>query len=93
MERLQFFTPVRVLGPDQLVAEVACVRDALSFLKQWPADRRGPVYQCAFNSCLAAVGTQLSAEDARKSFFSFAHITGILANEMPHETTLGTRAA
>ena len=84
MDRLQFFSPVRLSrGRDHLVVEVENVADALVFLREWPAGRRGPVYRCALNCCTAAMASQMSAEEARKSFSGFARITGLLVDGGP----------
>ena len=83
MDRLQFFAPVRIrLGRGEPVEEIESVADALVFLREWPANRRGPVYRSALNCCSAAKAAQLSAEQARKSFASFARITGLLVDDM-----------
>lgn len=80
MDRLQFFSPVRVVrGPGYPAEDVESVAEAMTFLQQWPVGRRGPVYRCALNCCAAAMAAQMSAEEARKSFAGFARITGILA--------------
>ena len=95
MNRLQFFSPVRiVLGPGHRVEEIDSVAEAMAFLKNWPVGRRGPVYLCAVNCCSAAMAGQMSAEEARKSFSSFARITG-LSKDRPsgpvgHERRAGT---
>lgn len=79
MDRLQFFSPVRVsLGSGHPVQEIDSVAEATVFLRNWPVGRRGPVYLCAVNCCAAAMNGQMSAEEARKSFSSFARITGLL---------------
>ncbi len=79
MDRLQFFSPVRLsLGSGHPVEEIDSVAEAVVFLRNWPVGRRGPVYLCAVNCCAAAMAGQMSAEEARKSFSSFARITGLL---------------
>lgn len=84
MDRLQFFSPVRVSrGPGQVVEEIENVAEAMAFLREWPVGRRGPVYRCALNCCSAAVAAQMSAEEARKSFAGFARITGLLIDGGP----------
>jgi hypothetical protein len=84
MDRLQFFSPVRVSrGPGHPVEEIDSVGDALVFLREWPVGRRGPVYRCALNCCSAAVAAQMTAEEARKSFAGFARITGLLVDGGP----------
>ncbi len=84
MDRLQFFSPVRVVrSPAHPVEEIENVAAALAFLRAWPVGRRGPVYRCALNCCSAAMAAQMSAEEARKSFAGFARITGLLVDAGP----------
>ncbi|MFC5386293.1 DUF982 domain-containing protein [Aquamicrobium segne] len=84
MDRLQFFSPVRVsLGKGQPVHDIENVTEALAFLHQWPVVRRGPVYHCALNCCMAALADQMNAEEARKSFIGFARITRLLVDQGP----------
>jgi len=83
MDRLQFFSPVRILrGHGHPVEEVDSVAEALVFLQKWPAGRRGPVFQCALNCCSAALAGRMSAEEARKAFTGFARITRLLDDDM-----------
>lgn len=82
MNRLQFFSPVRLSrGPGYPVEEIETVADAMTFLREWPRGRRGPVYKCALNCCSAAGAARMSAEEARKSFAGFARITGLLVDD------------
>ena len=76
-DHLSFFAPVCVKIGDRLQL-IGSVRDALRFLYEWPPDRRGPAFGCALRSADAAIAGQLSVEQARQSFVSFAVITGIL---------------
>lgn len=77
METLEFSAPVRIRHRGGLI-EIQNVEQALRFLDQWPASRRGPVYQCAVNGCSAAITGHLTPEEARRAVMSFAQITGIL---------------
>lgn len=93
MDRLQFFSPVRIsLGRGQPVHMIENVSEALVFLREWPIGRRGPVYRCALNCCAAAMAAQMSAEEARKSFAGFARITGLLVDSGPAPLLTGTRS-
>jgi hypothetical protein len=85
MDRLQFLSTVRVTrGKGEEVEEIDNVMDAMTFLREWPVGRRGPVYRCALNCCAAAIAAQMTAEEARKSFVGFARITRLLVdNDMP----------
>ena len=76
MNDLSFFTPVCVKTDDS-VQLIGSVRDALRFLYEWPPDRRGPAFGCALRSADAAIAGQLSVEQARRAFVSFAGITGM----------------
>ncbi|MDG4881505.1 DUF982 domain-containing protein [Mesorhizobium sp. WSM4884] len=83
MDRLHFFTPVRIArGQGYPFEEVDSVSEAMVFLRKWPTGRRGPVYQCALNCCSAAMSGTMSAEEARKAFVGFARITRILDDDM-----------
>ncbi|WP_192360614.1 DUF982 domain-containing protein [Mesorhizobium mediterraneum] len=83
MNRLQFFTPVRISREQgKPVEEIDSVNEAMTFLRHWPKGRRGPVYQCALNCCAAALAGQMSAEEARKAFTGFARITRLLDDDM-----------
>lgn len=82
MDRLHFFSPVRVSrGEGYPVEEIDGVAEAMVFLQKWPTGRRGPVYKCAVNCCAAALATHMSAEEARKAFTGFARITRLLADD------------
>ena len=78
MTSLAFLAPVQVKTSD-VVHDINTVREALVFLNQWPKARRGPVYSCAVRSCNAAIAGQMTTEQARQAFVSFARITGVLA--------------
>ena len=93
MDRLQFFSPVRItLGRGQPIQDIENVAEALAFLREWPVGRRGPVYRCALNCCGAAMAAQMSSEEARKSFSGFARITGLLVDGGPMALVAVTRA-
>jgi hypothetical protein len=84
MDRLQFFSPVRVSkGHGHPVEDIENVVEAMAFLREWPVGRRGPVFRCALNCCAAAMAAQMNAEEARKSFVGFARITGLLVDAGP----------
>lgn len=82
MDRLQFLSTVRVSrGKGHPVEEIDSVAEAMTFLREWPVGRRGPVYRCALNCCAAAMAAQMTAEEARRSFSGFARITGLLVED------------
>lgn len=82
MDRLQFLAAVRVArGKGQPTEEIDTVAEAMTFLRDWPVGRRGPVYRCALNCCAAAMAAQMTAEEARRSFAGFARITGLLIDD------------
>ena len=90
MEKMPFFLPVRLAtGNSQPVQEIEDVDQALKFLRNWPADRRGPVYLAALKGCTAAREGSLTAEEARKALSGFARITGILARDASHPAPVG----
>ncbi|ANT52957.1 DUF982 domain-containing protein [Mesorhizobium amorphae] len=78
MTSLAFLAPVQVKTSD-VRHDINSVREALVFLNQWPKARRGPVYSCAVRSCNAAIAGQMTTEQARQAFVSFARIAGVLA--------------
>ncbi|QND64655.1 DUF982 domain-containing protein [Mesorhizobium loti] len=78
MSNLAFLAPVQVKTND-VVHDIDTVREALVFLNQWPKARRGPVFSCAVRSCNAAIAGQMTTEQARQAFVSFARIAGVLA--------------
>ncbi|HEY6633320.1 MAG TPA: DUF982 domain-containing protein [Rhizobiaceae bacterium] len=82
MRKMPFFSPVCVSSLDERTAnDIQDLDQALQFLRSWPANRRGPVYQAAYNACTAAREGYLTVEEARKSLSGFARITGILRIE------------
>ncbi len=84
MDRLQFLSSVRLSrGPGHPVEDIDNVAEAMVFLRQLLVGRRGPVYRCALNCCVAALAAQMSAEEARKSSAGFARITGLLVDAGP----------
>ncbi|MET3597141.1 hypothetical protein ABID26_006565 [Mesorhizobium shonense] len=78
MTGLAFLAPVQVKTTNA-IHDINSVREALVFLNQWPKVRRGPVYSCAVRSCNAAIAGQMTTEQARQAFVSFARIAGVLA--------------
>ena len=90
MEKMRFFVPVCLApGNSEPMQEIEDVEQALKFLRNWPADRRGPVYQTALNGCTAAKEGYLTAEEARKALSGFARITGILERDASHPAPVG----
>jgi hypothetical protein len=82
MQKTPFFAPVCVSSTtDPAGHDIENLDQALQFLRDWPADRRGPVYQAAYNACCAAREGYLTVEEARKSLSGFARITGILQKD------------
>lgn len=82
MRKMPFFTPVCISSRDEPSGhDIEDLEQALQFLRDWPAERRGPVYQAAYNACTAAREGYLTVEEARKSLSGFARITGILHRE------------
>jgi hypothetical protein len=90
MRKMPFFAPVCVSSRDEPSGhDIENLEQALQFLRDWPADRRGPVYQAAYNACTAARDGYLTVEEARKSLSGFARITGILQKSEPHPIVVG----
>jgi hypothetical protein len=78
MDTKSFRAPLR-LRVEGVVVEIDTLQEAIRFLDDWPAARRGPVYTCAKKGCEAALAGAMKVDDARKALESFARITGILA--------------
>ncbi len=79
MQKMTFLEPVCLASDkDPAGSEIEGLEHALQFLRDWPANRRGPVYDAAYNACSAARDGYLGVEEARKSLSGFARITGIL---------------
>ena len=89
MEKMPFFAPVCIGSATEGGLDIEDLEQALQFLRDWPADRRGPVYQSAYNACTAAREGYLTVEEARKSLSGFARITGILRKGGPRPTIVG----
>lgn len=92
MTELMFKKPVLVRAAEG-VQEIASVREAAMFLREWPQHRRGPVYRCAVNCCQGAMDGMIGEEDARKSLEGFARISGILATAMVMPLVAASRGA
>jgi len=90
MQKMPFFVPVRVSSKTEPAGhDIEDLEQALQFLRDWPADRRGPVFQAAYNACCAAREGYLTVEEARKSLSGFARITGILKKNEPPPAIVG----
>ena len=77
MDANWFSSPLRLnLGGKS--QEIDSVTQALELLEAWPSARRGPVHKCALAVCRGAVDGTMSGDDARRSFESFARITGLI---------------
>lgn len=82
MQERMFLEPVCMASArDPAGCEIEDLEQALQFLREWPANRRGPVYDAANNACSAARDGHLGVEEARKSLAGFARITGILRQQ------------
>ena len=92
MPRMLFIEPVCVNGRQDF-ADIEDIEQALHFLREWPTDRRGPVYQAAYNACTAARQGYLTVEEARRSLAGFARITGILRTAAPSRTPTNSAVA
>jgi len=91
VETLRFFSPVRLVVDDSIV-EFETVDEAIAFLTRWPRSRRGPLYDCAMRGLDTCRQGRFAVEDARRSFESFARITGILAGGGPILSVTGRQA-
>ncbi|GHC68530.1 DUF982 domain-containing protein [Limoniibacter endophyticus] len=79
MMTADFLHPIKVrCAVDNNVRTIDDISSMKAFLDAWPAERRGPVFNCAMNCCQGSMSGHISVEDARRSFVSFARITNIL---------------
>jgi len=82
MQKMMFLEPVCVASErDAAGYDIDDLEQALQFLRDWPVNRRGPVYHAAYNACSAARNGYLGVEEARKSLSGFARIMGILRKQ------------
>ena len=78
MQKMTFMEPVCLASErDPAGSDIEDLEQALQFLRDWPVNRRGPVYDAAYNACSAARDGYLGVEEARKSLSGFARIMGI----------------
>jgi hypothetical protein len=61
------------------VSPISSVEEALAFIKEWPVDKRGPLYFVASNSLQSAVSKSIAADEARARFMDFCDEAGVLA--------------
>lgn len=92
MPKKPFFEPVCLLSDDPEGTDIFDLDQALHFLRSWPSNRRGPVYQAAYNACIAARDGHLTVEEARRSVSGFARITGILKKDIRRPVASATGA-
>lgn len=93
MAKQLFFEPVCLKSEhDPAGRDIEDLEQALHFLRSWPLDRRGPVYQAAYNACRAAREGYLTVEEARASLSGFARITGILRKTNTHPALMNGNA-
>ena len=78
MNTLTFETPVAVDVGMGTRVEIKTLMEMKRFLTDWPPSRRTSVYATAVRACEAARHGQLSAEQARRAFESFAKCHQIL---------------
>jgi len=83
MHNLHFAVPVRVATvPERPIEEIYSVEQALDVLAEWPDEKRGRLYQIAFNACFGASVGVVSTEDACRAFAAFCRVSGIMAKDM-----------
>ena len=76
----RFMVPVTVFVGLGAQRDLTSTYDLLQFLNEWPNARRGPIFTTALRACNAALAGELTDEDARKAFSSFARASAILAS-------------
>ena len=77
MGDMPFHAPVAIAVGAGFKREIASLAETENFLKEWPLDRRGPIYDTAFKACDAARAGHLTADQARQAFASFTEAAGI----------------
>lgn len=73
-----FDSPVYVRTGNTLIKEIWCLEDALEFLYDWPADRRGAIYETAVRACQSVIEHDYPLSDARAAFVGFVKSIGAL---------------
>ncbi len=70
--------PVTVTLGLATTRNLCTVEDILQFLDEWPAARRGPIREKVRRECLGVYAQEVSVEQARESFVSFARLMNVL---------------
>jgi len=78
MSDTYFDSPLYVKDGDLLVRQIQCVADALDFLDEWPADRRGMMFDVAQEALHSAHDGRFPLTAARTAFASWARASGVL---------------
>lgn len=73
-----FDRPLFVRDSLNIIHELDCLSDALTFLQKWPEGRRGPIFQSAVRACEAAQRGGLHLDGARNAVKCFARSAGVL---------------
>lgn len=76
---MQFSVSVWVREGEIGVSPISTVEEALAFIKEWPMDKRGPLYFVASNSLDSAASESIPADEARARFVDFCEEAGVLA--------------
>jgi hypothetical protein len=72
------------LGP----VEIRNVYQAQEFLRNWPVERRGPMWHTARRCCEYAASGLVGTLSARRSLESFARQSRILLDKMPYPAAI-----
>jgi hypothetical protein len=78
MSERTFDRPVFVRAAEGLIQEIACLEDVFDFLDEWPAHRRGVIYDTAKRACHRAFDGHVPLKVARDAFAGFARSARIL---------------
>jgi hypothetical protein len=73
-----FGSPVFVKDSNTIVQEIAGLADALDYLDEWPANRRGTIYDTARRACVRAHDGLVPVSVAREAFAGWARSARIL---------------
>jgi len=77
MNEMQLQPPVAIAVGAGFKRDIASLAEMQNFLKEWPAARRGKIYDTAVRACEAARAGHLSTGQARRAFASFVEAAGI----------------
>ncbi|PDT44561.1 DUF982 domain-containing protein [Sinorhizobium fredii] len=79
MEHDRFRHPVPIFVGLGFPAEIHGVREAYTWLNEWPPSKRNPAHTIALDACKAALAGEIDAEIARTALVACARRANLLA--------------